>query len=242
VTLTDQHEEADRLPTLDALGRRRALVIAVAVIVVLAVGAAIGMLITTARTGAGPGGSAAPDAESIDVGFSQDMRVHHFQAITMAGIARDKTTDPEVHSIAFDIESTQLAQAGAMAGWLNVWGQAELPAAGKGYMAWMAGSGHQHSGAVLESGGVSTMPGMATTEELNKLKTLSGKELDIYFLQLMLRHHQGALPMAQYAASHAGVGYVRNLAAKMVASQSNEAGLMTKMLAARGAVPLPAPN
>jgi uncharacterized protein (DUF305 family) len=240
VTLTDQHEDADRLPTLDALGRRRTLVIAVAVIVVLAVGAAIGMLITTAR--GGPGGSGAPDAESIDVGFSQDMRAHHFQAITMAGIARDKTTDPEVHAIAFDIESTQLAQAGMMAGWLNVWGQAELPAAGKGYMAWMAGSGHQHSGAVLESGGVSAMPGMATNEELNKLKTLSGKELDVYFLQLMLRHHQGALPMAQYAASHAGVGYVRNLAAKMVASQTNEASLMTKMLATRGAVPLPAPN
>jgi uncharacterized protein (DUF305 family) len=238
VTVTDSEDTAHEVSTLDALGRRRVIVLAVATVVVLAVGAALGMLITTARGG---GGSSAPGPESIDVGFAQDMRVHHLQAITMAGIERDKTTSSEIHSIAFDIESTQLAQAGMMAGWLNVWGQPELADPGKGYMAWMAGSGHQHSGAVLASGGVSAMPGMATNEELNRLKTLSGTELDVYFLQLMLRHHQGALPMAQYAASHAGIGYVRNLANKMVASQANEIRLMTQMLAARHAAPLP-PN
>jgi uncharacterized protein (DUF305 family) len=58
----------------------------------------------------------------------------------------------------------------------------------------------------------------------------------------MLRHHQGAVPMAQYAAEHASVGYVRDLAQKMITGQSAEVELMTQMLAKRGALPLPAPN
>ena len=107
-------------------------------------------------------------------------------------------------------------------------------------MSWMTGaSGHQHS---ASPDGIVRMPGMATPEELSRLKSLSGKELDTYFLQLMLRHHQGAVPMAQYAIQHAGVGYVRDLAQKMVTSQTQEVTQMIKMLAERGATPLPAPN
>jgi uncharacterized protein (DUF305 family) len=219
--------------------RRQALVIGVAVLVVLIVGAVAGMLITTAI-----GGKAeTPDATSVDVGFSQDMRIHHMQAITMAGVERDRTTDPELHSLAFDIESTQLSQSGEMAGWLTVWGQPELPEIGKGYMAWMGGAGHTHGSITTSPDGTATMPGMATTEELNRFRTMApGPESDVYFLQLMLRHHQGALPMAQYAADHASQGYVRDLGSKMVTGQSAEVTLMTQMLAERGATPLPGPN
>jgi uncharacterized protein (DUF305 family) len=200
------------------------------------VGAAIGMLITRAVTNeTGP-----PTDNSVDVGFAQDMKVHHLQAVTMAGIARDHTTDPLVHSLAFDIESTQLDQVGEMTGWLTTWGRPELPPPDRQVMAWMTGaSGHSHS---VSPDGVVRMPGMATPEELSRLKSLSGKELDVFFLQLMLRHHQGAVPMAQYAVLHAGVGFVRDLAQKMVTAQSAEVTQMTKMLADRGATPLPAPN
>jgi uncharacterized protein (DUF305 family) len=85
------------------------------------------------------------------------------------------------------------------------------------------------------------MPGMATTDEINKLRKLSGKDLDVLFLQLMLRHHQGGLEMAQYGAEHASEGYVRNLAAKIVSSQQNEVTLMTRYVEQRGAEPLPFP-
>jgi uncharacterized protein (DUF305 family) len=222
----------------DLLGPRRGLILGVATVVVLVVGAAIGMLITRAVTSTtGP-----PGADSIDVGFAQDMKVHHLQAVTMSGVARDKSTDPEIHNLAFDIESTQLDQVGEMTGWLTAWTQPELPQPGRAAMSWMTGaSGHNH-GDVTSPGGVVRMPGMATAEELSRLKSLTGKQLDIYFLQLMLRHHQGAVPMAQYAVQHAGVGYVRDLAQKMVASQSAEVSLMAKMLNDRGANPLPAPN
>jgi uncharacterized protein (DUF305 family) len=214
-------------------------VLGVATVVVLIVGAAIGMLITRAVTNQqGP-----PSGDSVDVGFAQDMKVHHLQAVTMAGIARDHTTDPEVHGLAFDIESTQLDQVGEMTGWLTAWTQPELPPPGRAAMSWMTGSsGHSHGNLTTSPGGVVRMPGMASPEELSRLKSVTGKDLDILFLQLVLRHHQGAVPMAQYAVLHAGVGYVRDLGQKIVSSQSAEVTLMIKMLADRGAAPLPAPN
>lgn len=211
-----------------------------AMVAVLLVGAAVGMLITNAR---GAGGETMPDADSVDVGFSQDMRVHHLQAVTMAGIERDRTSDPILRGLAFDIESTQLSQASEMAGWLTVWVQPDLPAPGDGYMKWMSEGGtHTHSDGEggQTTGTVQRMPGMASTEEINKLRKLSGQELDVFFLQLMLRHHEGGLEMAQYAAEHASKGYVRNLASKIVSSQENETALMKQYLTDRGAKPLPA--
>jgi uncharacterized protein (DUF305 family) len=218
----------------------RVLVFAAAAIVLLLVGAAIGMLVTLSRTET----AAAPDADSVDVGFAQDMRVHHLQAVTMAGLERDRTTDPVLRGIAFDIESTQLTQLSVMAGWLTVWGQPDLPAPGAAHMGWMSEGGkHQHSNGEggTTTGPVQRMPGMATTDEVNQLRKLSGKDLDVLFLQLMLRHHQGGLEMAQYAAEHASEPYVRNLAQKVVSSQDNEIKLMTQYLSQRGATPLPFP-
>jgi uncharacterized protein (DUF305 family) len=162
----------------------------------------------------------------------------------MSGIIRDRTTDNLIHALAFDIESTQLTQAGEMTGWLTSWSQPELPPTDRPAMQWMTGSsGHAHSTTGPSEGGTARMPGMATSEELNRFRSMPpGIESDTYFLQLMLRHHQGALPMAQYAADHASVGYVRDLGRKMVEGQTKEVELMTGMLAKRGAVPLPLPN
>lgn len=216
----------------------RTLVLVAAMVAVLLVGASVGMLISTTQ---GTAGDAAPGADSVDVGFAQDMRVHHLQAVTMAGIERDRSSDQTLRGIAFDIESTQLAQASEMAGWLTVWVQPDLPDPGAGYMKWMSEGGtHSHTNGEggQTTGSVKRMPGMATSDEINKLRKLSGTELDVYFLQLMLRHHEGGLEMAQYAAEHASKGYVRNLAEKIVSSQEAESSLMKDLLTQRGAKPL----
>jgi uncharacterized protein (DUF305 family) len=229
-------ETAATEPEPRSSGVSRVLVIVAATLVVLLVGAAGGMLITLNRVEENP----FPSADSVDVGFAQDMRVHHLQAVTMAGIARDKTTDKDIQGLAFDIESTQLGQLSAMGGWLTVWGQPELLPPGTPYMRWMSGAGggggHQHGGG---PDGVTTMPGMASSAELNELRSASGKQLDVLFLQLMLRHHQGGYAMAEYAAKHASVGYVRNMAQKIMESQSAESRLMEAFLTERGGTPLP---
>jgi uncharacterized protein (DUF305 family) len=209
----------------------RPLVVVGAVVSLLLLGAAGGLLIGL------PGSSepAVPRPSPVDIGFAQDMSVHHLQAVEMASWERDHTTDPELAQLAADIEATQTGQIGRMQGWLSLWGAPALPTGG--HMTWMSGSGHGHSDAATD--GVNTMPGMASPEELEALRSATGKEMDILFLQLMLRHHQGGVAMAEYAAEHAAVPQVRNLASQILASQAAESEYMRQLLAERGAEPLP---
>jgi uncharacterized protein (DUF305 family) len=201
----------------------RVLVATAGVLALLVLGASLGLLVQPHL----PGSPTTPDAGSVDVGFAQDMSVHHQQAVLMAGLARDRSGNPAIRSLAFDIERTQLEQVGRMQGWLSLWNAAPLPT-GR-YMTWMPD-------------GTATMPGMASPAELKRLQSASGRDFDVLFLQLMLRHHQGGAPMARYAAAHAETDQVRNLAEKILVSQTAEAQYLTQLLIQRGAQPLPSPN
>jgi uncharacterized protein (DUF305 family) len=174
----------------------------------------------------GVGANRPPAVDSVDAGFARDMATHHGQAVLMAQTERDNGSDPAVRLLAFDIETGQLAQIGQMRGWLDSWEQ--TPQSDIPQMSWM---GHTIAPGQL-------MPGMATTTELAKLKALSGKAKDVYFLQLMIRHHKGGLEMAQYGAAHAAEPYVRDLASKIVTAQQNEVVTMEQMLRERGGQPL----
>lgn len=216
-------------------GVARILVVSAAVLAVLLLGAAVGLLVKIPGTSSS---SAAPASGSVDVGFCQDMAMHHLQGIQMANNARDRSTDPEIRQLAFDIASTQLEQVGRMKGWLMLWNEHEQNVSGV-YMAWMNDAGIHGHGATTAEPGKPLMPGMATTEELGKLRTLSGREFDVFFLQLMLRHHVGGAPMAEYAATRAAQSVVRTLSENMLKSQTAETELMKDYLAKRGAAPLP---
>jgi uncharacterized protein (DUF305 family) len=208
-----------------------------AVLVVLLLGAALGMLM---QRGVGAGVGA--EGDPVDIGFAQDMSVHHRQAVLMAGMARDRSTDLVIQSLAFDIETSQLEQIGRMQGWLSLWNAAPLPP-GR-HMTWMPAS--SMPGMIHGSGhgtdGVATMPGMASPADLEQLRAASGVQFDVLFLQLMLRHHQGGVPMTTYAAEHAETAQVRNLADKIVISQGAESKYMADLITQRGAQPLPPPT
>jgi len=182
--------------------------------------------------GIGRDGEASPGA--VDVGFSRDMAKHHLQGVEMANIALDRSEDPAVRGLAFDIGTTQTNQVGRMQGWLALWGYS--PTGGE-VMSWM--SSGEHAGHSAGDGVL--MPGMATEEELDELRTLSGSALDVQFLRLMIRHHQGGLEMAEYAAENGDTAVVRRLGQTIAESQTAETDLMTGMLAERGGTPLPAP-
>jgi uncharacterized protein (DUF305 family) len=205
-------------------GLRRTL-LGVIVVALLALAGTAGWLIGNGSSS----GTAHPSA--VDVGFAQDMSTHHIQAITMAAYERDYTADSALKVLAFDIESSQNFQVGQMQGWLDEWRKSRNNA---NPMAWM---GDQHM--VMGAGGL--MPGMATPAQMNKLESLHGKALDILFLQLMIHHHQGGLPMARYALAHAKDPAVRTLAGAMVSAQSGEIIQMEQALRTLGGTPLPAP-
>jgi uncharacterized protein (DUF305 family) len=180
----------------------------------------------------------APSADSVDIGFSQDMTVHHRQAVVMAALARDRATDPDLRWIGYDIETTQLAQVGQMQGWLDMWDAASLSTGP--HMTWMTSIAH-HAGGDQGMTGRATMPGMATEQELQRLGQAAGVEFEVLFLQLMLRHHQGGAPMLTYAETHAETPQVRNFAKQMLIAQTGESAVFADLLADRRAQPLPPP-
>ena len=55
----------------------------------------------------------------------------------------------------------------------------------------MPGHGHAAAGA-----GEPLMHGMATDEEMRRLRDARGAEAEVLFLQLMIRHHEGGVVMA----------------------------------------------
>ncbi|MEV6904449.1 DUF305 domain-containing protein [Amycolatopsis sp. NPDC051372] len=235
--------EADLEPDVDEPDERPAwsrwVVIGGSMLAVLLIGVAIGVFASRLTDGS-DAAPAIPGAGSVEVGFAQDMSTHHLQAVTMANWARDHSTDPEVRQLAFDIESSQTEQVGRMKGWLMLWDQPEqAPGA---YMTWMT-EPMGHAGMQVPTSAPANgapMPGMATDAEIAKLRSLTGRAMDVDFLQLMLRHHQGGTAMAEYAQDHSNLPALKALCRSILVSQGAEINQMKLMLQARGAAPLPA--
>ena len=163
-----------------------------------------------------------PADDSAEAGFARDMAIHHAQAVEMAEIVRDRTTDPEIRLLASDIALTQQSQIGRFQGWLDAWG---LPATGADDpMTWM---GHPTSG---------RMPGMASPEDVASLQTLAPDEMDVRFLQLMIPHHQAGVLMADAIMDMTDRPEVETLARGISESQAAEIEYMRELLTERGAV------
>ncbi len=178
-----------------------------------------------------------PTSNSAEAGFSRDMQTHHLQAVDMSLIVRDLTDDPEIRLLAYDIATAQAQQAGQMHAWLSVWG---LPQASpEPIMTWMSrptleGKVHDHSGddgKDYKPG--DPMPGLATNEQMDHLKTLSGVEAEKYFLELMIAHHIGGVEMAEAILERSSNWAVTNLSRGMVVVQQGEIDYMNDLLAER---------
>lgn len=204
---------------------------------ILVAGAVLGsalLLVIGLLAGAGFGTNSAtvPGAGSVDVGFSRDMRDHHVQAVEMSVLARERTDDPEVRSLALDILLTQQQQAGQMYGWLAAW---EVPqTTTRPPMNWMPTNGDRGHGSMNMSLDDGRMPGMATDAQLTELTQARGARAERIYLQLMIPHHRAGVAMAKYAVDRAREPQVRRLAQSIVDSQTAELQVLTSMLQARG--------
>lgn len=165
-----------------------------------------------------------PGEDSVEAGFLRDMQVHHDQAVVMADIIRFRTDDDQIYAMATDIAFSQTSQIGTMSGFLNVW---DLSATGdEPAMAWM---GHPTEG---------LMPGMATPEEVDQLRTLPVDEAEVLFLQLMNRHHIAGVEMAEALIDRSDQEDTVQLAEAMVRVQSAEIEIMNEFVVERGEEPV----
>jgi uncharacterized protein (DUF305 family) len=172
----------------------------------------------------------APRADSAEAGFARDMATHHAQAVEMALVIRDTSSDEALRALAYDIIVTQSTQRGVFMGWLQQWG---LPQTGA-RMAWMPGHAQVTGGA---DGGMALMHGMASDDELRKLRVAQGVDAEILFLQLMIRHHEGGVLMARAVSGLSRRADINGMAKGIDETQNAEIVAMTEMLSKRGAQP-----
>lgn len=205
---------------------------AAATLAVVAAFALFGAGVLTGRTGSPtsqPAAAVADQPSNVDVGFCQDMSAHHAQAVLMAEEALSRSTTLEIVTLAKEILTTQAQERGTMSGWLIAWHAPQLPSGPP--MTWMSHQSHMPMEA--------SMPGMASQPDLDRLATATGTAFDVLFLQLMMRHHNGGILMAEDARDHARLPEVRALAGAEVVDQLQENAVMSRQLSDDGGKPLP---
>ena len=206
---------------------RRWFVVAVALILIAGLAFAVGRFSTFGSQAA----ASSPGTDSPEAGFSRDMQVHHAQAIEMAMEIYRKTDDDELRVLSYDIATGQAGQRGEMFDWLVQWG---LSQSGGPMMQWMDASdaGHAHGGSSAEpmtDDEAHAAMGMASDAELDALAAASGQDADCLFLELMIRHHEGAVPMADAIIDLGSEPRVLQVAGAISAGQTAEIDAMKSM-------------
>lgn len=147
-----------------------------------------------------------------DVMFAQMMIPHHEQAIEMSDIALDPTVESGevVRSLATQIKAAQDPEVAIMTGFLSSWG--------KGLA---ADETMDHS---------DMMAGMLSSEEISQLGTLRSSAFDRAWIEGMIKHHEGAVAMANDVLAKGKNTAVQTLAKKIIDAQNKEINAMKALL------------
>jgi uncharacterized protein (DUF305 family) len=116
--------------------------------------------------------------------FMQHMIVHHAQALEMVELVEGRVSDRRVAIFARQIDIAQVGETTQMVRWLEVRGE---PVPDDAYAA-----SHRN------------MVGMVSEQDMAELRTLTGRAFDIRFLELMIKHHEGAIIMVEKLVADTG--------------------------------------
>ncbi|GGQ97016.1 DUF305 domain-containing protein [Streptomyces pilosus] len=167
------------------------------------------------------GDNPAPGAfNDADVMFAQMMIPHHEQALEMSKLADGRASDAEIKTLAADIEKAQDPEIKTMKSWLKAWGKPESAQES------MPGMDHGSGGMDHGSG----MSGMMSEEDMKKLEAAKGTDFDRMFAQMMIKHHEGAITMAEDEQKKGRNATAKELAAAVVKTQSAEVEKFEKIL------------
>ena len=151
-----------------------------------------------------------------DVKFMQGMISHHAQALEMTALVAARSGRDAMRRLAQRIELSQEDEIAMMQEWLRSRGQA------------VSAMDAHHAP------GWEPMPGMLTKAESDRLAAARAVEFDRLFLELMIKHHQGALTMVEGLLAQRGAAQDSQLFAftsEITSDQSMEIDRMDAMLA-----------
>jgi uncharacterized protein (DUF305 family) len=141
-----------------------------------------------------------------DLMFSEMMIPHHEQAIEMSDLALANSQDSDVLALATQIKNAQAPEIEQMKSW-----------------------GGSHMGSHMESHEGHMMDGMLTDAEMRTLSSTEGKDFDRLFLEGMIKHHEGAIDMAEMAIDSKNQE-VSSLANAIITAQRAEIERMRELL------------
>lgn len=153
--------------------------------------------------------SADADFNTADETFAMGMIAHHQQAIEMADIVLAKTgVEPQILELAANIKAAQQPEIDLMTDWLETWGVD-----------------------MSDMGGMDHGGGMMSDEEMDALTGAGGLEASVLFLDQMIKHHEGAITMAQQELADGQNPDALDLAQKIIDDQTAEIAFMQTLRA-----------
>jgi uncharacterized protein (DUF305 family) len=149
--------------------------------------------------------SATSDFTPADINFAEMMIPHHEQAILMSELVLANSEDSEVRNLARAILDAQSPEIEQMKSWPGV-----NPSLHAGHM----------------------MDGMLSDSEIEALRQAMGRSFDLLFLEGMIKHHEGAIVMAEDVVDSEN-SEVRDLAKAIISAQESEIAQMLTLVAQR---------
>ncbi len=184
--------------------------------------------------------------------FARQMIPHHQQAIQMSDmILAKQDIDPRVVDLAKQIKAAQGPEIEKMQGWLDQWGMPGMssmpgPSGMPGNMPTDLGGMHgpdtdstspgpagpAPSGSMMPGmPGMQGIEGMMSPADMQALQNAEGLDAAKMFLSGMIKHHQGAITMAQGEIKNGQFPDAVALARSIIASQQQEIDTMNQILA-----------
>jgi uncharacterized protein (DUF305 family) len=150
---------------------------------------------------------------NIDRHFIEQMIPHHEDAITMANIALEKATHPEIKTLSQDIIKSQSDEIRKMKGWYKDWFGGDVPenTTIMGQHGMMQGNG-MHMGM------------MGDETDIESLRNAAN--FDKAFIEEMIPHHQMAVMMANMLKNSTQREEMKKLAQDIITAQTKEINQM----------------
>ena len=126
---------------------------------------------------------------AADVDFMQGMIIHHYQAFLMSEMATSRTNNQTILDLAGRIDISQQDEISFMENWLLDMSQTVPDPSKSNQM-------HHHK-----------MMGMATPEQMQQLSQSDSTDFDRMYLNLMIKHHEGAIDMVDRLNEYPGSAY-----------------------------------
>jgi uncharacterized protein (DUF305 family) len=159
----------------------------------------------------------------------------------MTELLSSRTARDDMRLLAERITVSQRTEIAMMQRWLRERGEAVPDSEQVRQMAMGHGmAGHDMPGMPGMpgmSGGAPAMPGMASAEEMARLAAAQGTAFDRLFLQLMIRHHEGAIAMVRALFASPGAGQESEMYRFASDVDADQRAEIARMRALLGAIP-----